>query len=163
MVSRHDLAKRCSQMQEAAWYESPAVYEVLRLRSAQIQFMTASGQAEREQALTEAAGAMEEAIRLQHADGEAGASRFLLAGGSIGRRLRRTVRGSFDHPTATPPRDRLKEIPAYVQGLLPPVLMPWKMQPPLVSLQKRMLNSIAVLRLKVMGMIWTPRRPLRRR
>lgn len=157
MAERLDLAKRCHQMQEAAWHESPAVAEVLRLRAAQIQFMIATQKTERDQALIEAASAMEGAIRLQHADGEAVASRFLLAGGSVGRRLRSKVRASFDWPTVTPSRDRLKGIPAHVQGFLPSALMPWKMQPPLVSLQKRILNCIAVFRLRLMCVIWRPR------
>ncbi len=153
LVDELGLTDECAELLRLSRTVSPSVYGVLRLRRAQIAYLVAGNQREREAALREGGNALADALRLQHADAEGNASRFLLAGGRIGRDLRRTTRESFQG-VATPPRDRFKEVPAWLQGYVPNWAIPVKMQLPFVGLIKRTVDIQAVLRFHVMRQIW---------
>lgn len=154
-ADRFDLQRQCHALQEAAWHEDPMVAEVLALRSAQIDYLLSTSSEERKSAARKASEALGEAVRLQHAEGEAAASRFLIrAFGWSGLRLVWARRRETERPTRVPARDQLKLVPSVVVGLLPHFFLPWKLQPPMGLLVKRTVNRISEIRLRRRRIAW---------
>ena len=150
-----ELLERCNRLEQEAQHEVPSVANVLKLRRAQLVFLSADGAAARSSALRLAKEALVGSIALQHADGEGASRRFLAAvGGWEGWRMIREMTKGLEPSTERPAREVVKSLPTAFQGLLPLAMIPWKFQVPFVGPAKRLTDKLMTRRLMWRLMLW---------